>query len=304
MVKWYVFSIIILTSSLSSILSSQEIKTFKVEDFDLIGEVKSALVITDYGKEEYHFDQKGRLSKAVTRYSDDDYENTFYRYRNGELIEKRVENYHDNTFDPATSIANLYEFDTTGLKRQVVENIVSYEQEALEKNIYHYDDTGALIKIVHTDTNGTDEITIEYTDSEDASVMIKKRNNVLLQSVRREKIDSVEIKIVTDDYINGDLSTRKKEILRKDNLIFEAEFAMDSVTQKWLPQSEVHYVYDKDGVLSEVTTKRGLITTAEHYIYQFDGSRYNNWVKEIVTPDNTYTTRRIVYYETPENIED
>lgn len=297
MIKWYILSIIILTSSFSSILFSQEIKIFKVEDFDLIGNVKSALVITDYGKEEYHFDEKGRLSKAVTRYSDDDYENTYYRYREGELIEKRVENYRDNAFDPATSIANFYQFDTTGLNKKVVESIVSYEKEVLEKNTYHYNDTGVLVKIVHTDTDGTDEITLEYTKSEDDSVMIKKRNEMLLRSVRSVKIDSIETKIVTDDYISGDLSTRKKETFRNNKLIFEARFIMDNATQKWIPQSEINYAYDGEGVLSQVTTKRGSMHSTKQYIYQFDGTRYNNWVKEIITPDNTYTTRRIDYYE-------
>lgn len=304
MIKWYISGIIILTSGFTSVLFSQEIKIFKVDDFDLNGPVESALVITDYGKEEYHFDKKGRLTKAVTRYSDDDYENTFYKYSEGELIEKRVENYRDNTFDPSTSIANFYQIDSMESTRRVVENIVSYEKEPLEKNTYLYDQANALVKIVHTDANGTDEITIDYNRSEEGTVMNKKRNSVLQQSVRTSEIDSTATEIVTDKYINGDLTTRKKEVLSQGELVSEMHFTWDDTNLKWAPESETNYTYDKDGVLSQTITKRGTMRVAKQYIYQFDGTPSNNWVKEIITPDNSYTTRRIQYFEIPEKKEE
>ena len=37
----------------------------------------------------------------------------------------------------------------------------------------------------------------------------------------------------------------------------------------------------------------------KEYIYQYDMADNGNWIKQIVIPDNTYTTRKITYY-TPE----
>src|SRR5690606_25539562 len=81
------------------VLSAQEIKIFTRGDFDLKGEVKSCLVITNYGKEEYDFSPDGLLTKSVTRYNDTDSDISSYKYKNDHLTENRVENYRNGTLD-------------------------------------------------------------------------------------------------------------------------------------------------------------------------------------------------------------
>jgi hypothetical protein len=282
---------------------SQEIKLFGIPDFDLRGNVKSSLVITDYGKEEYHFDESGRLTRSITRYSDSDYETTHYRYKNGELVEKRVENYRDKLFDKSTSLAHFYDIDTT-LNRKVSEKIVSYTRELLERNVYRYDAEGNLIKIAHTDNEGTDQIVIGYDTLDGKTTMTRKLNGNPIRIVKTwssgSKDGALQQVRLTETYFNGTPNTKTEEVRNANNdLVSSAEFLYDASTENWIPQEEITYTYYANGMLAQTETKRRNAVSTQNYIYQFDGTEANNWVKEIVTPDNTYTTRRIQYYKAP-----
>ena len=114
---------------------SQEVQIFRVEDFDLKGKVKSCLVITDYGREYFEFNEEGILIKTITQYNESDQDITDYKYSNGELLEKRMESYKNNVLDESTSMANFYTVDTVPTRR-VVEKIVSYDKQFLEKEEY------------------------------------------------------------------------------------------------------------------------------------------------------------------------
>mgnify|MGYP000138117186 CR=1 FL=1 len=298
------FLILFFFAGISPYLYGQEIKIFKIEDFDLRGNVESCLVITDYGKEEYYFDKMGRLTKSVTRFNDSDYETTYYKYVNNELVERRVENYLDDTFDNATSLANFYSIDTTA-NRKVIEKIVSYEKELLEQNIYFYGKEGKLTRIAHTDTNGTDENTFTYMETENETSVTQKRNGVVSETIQTtlsvSKIDSLQKTVLTQKYLDGQLYTKTVEVFDDDQKLLSHNSALyDSSTEKWILQEDLTYGYTENGVLDNVKSKRRGFTTTKEYIYQFDGTEANNWVKEIVTPENTYTTRRISYYELPE----
>ncbi|MFC4096945.1 hypothetical protein [Euzebyella saccharophila] len=287
---------------LVSKLSAQEIEIFKVSDFDLVGPVKTCLVITDYGKEEYHFDEKGRLTKSVTIYSESDYETTYYKYKDGYISERRIENYLDDTFDRATSLANFYTLETLP-QRVVTEKIISYEKELLEQNRYYYNEDHKVIRMVRVGTDGTDEITFEYENTDEGEVLKQSLNGVLDKTV---EINIVEIQNdslgqkteVSKNYINGELTSRNKKVINsKGKPLYTSSSIFDASTDKWIPQQEVTFEYTADGVLSKTTEKnKGSLSTKE-YIYQFDGHLPKNWVKEIITPNNSYTTRKITYYK-------
>ncbi|WP_209400080.1 hypothetical protein [Pseudozobellia sp. WGM2] len=295
-VHLYVFFILVSISA-----TAQEIETFRVEDFDLNGKVKSSLVITDYGKEEYHFDESGRLTKSVTKFSESDYVTTYYKYENQELIEKRVENYHDNTFDSATSIANFYSYDSVP-ERKVTEKIVTYEKELIEKNIYRYGDDGKLWSIESVDTDGIDQSTFSYETDDSLELVTETKNGVLAKTVQTtfsgSESDSLRKKtIITQEYIDGEFNSKEIEIVDVDKKpLFYSSSIYDTATDKWIVQLENTYVYDASGVLSELKIKKQGLASTKGYIYQFDSSEANNWVKEIITPDNTYKTRKIKYY--------
>ncbi|WP_339705773.1 hypothetical protein [uncultured Kriegella sp.] len=291
-------------------LFSQEIKIFKLADFDLRGNVKSCLVRTDYGKEEFDFDKEGRLTKSVTRYSDQDYDITRYRYENEELIEKRVENYRDNVFDKSISIANFYTIDSLP-KRKITEEIISYTKEFLERNEYHYDTDGNLVKIVHTDNDGVDETAVTYETINEETTQTFTLNGVVQKSVRTSsrttENDSIERLVLTKKFVDGAPYTATEEIYNAEQrLVSQTEFKYDEKAKQLIASKTIGYDYDALGTLVGTATRIGNTSSSKTYIYQFDNGQEGenaNWIKQIITPENAYSTRRVKYYQiTPTSV--
>lgn len=308
MIKNYILFFCFVLNLIATNSFSQEIKIFTREDFDLNGDVKSCLVITDYGKEEYDFDESGLLAKSVTRYSDSDYDVTYYQYDGGFLKEKRLENYRENTFDTSTSIAHFYELDTLGTKK-ITEKIVSYEKEFLDQYEYFYDNDDRVVKIIRTNNDGTDETGIEYTSYKDEQTRTYRLNGVEQKSIRtssrKAKNGNSEKVILTKKFLNGDPLTAKEEIFDESNqLISTIHFGYDEKTRQFVPEHTTIFTYDGSGALSKLVEKKGNSERAKEYIYQYDNREQGNWVKQIVTPDNAYTTRRIKYFEFQEEVEE
>ena len=63
-----------------------------------------------------------------------------------------------------------------------------------------------------------------------------------------------------------------------------------------MPDQLINFNYDEKGRLIAKLTEDNGNTTEEEYIYQFDNGEAGNWVKKIVAPENTFTTRKITYY--------
>ncbi len=289
-------------------LQSQEIKIFSITDFDLKGAVKNCLVSTNYGKEEYTFNEKGLLTKSVTRYSDNDYDITYYKFGNGELIEKRLENYRDKVFDEGTSIANFYTIDTTA-NRKVTEKIVSYKKEFLDQYEYLYDVDGRLIRVIRTNDDGIDETVVDYKTYRDENTVNYRINGELLKSIRtsfkKGKNKETQEVILTKKFLNGDPHLAGEEILDTDGKILsKTDFFFDRKTKQFTPEATITYTYNSEGILSKTKTVRGDQTEFREYIHQFDGEGSGNWVKQIIKPDNAYTTRKISYHQILEEVEE
>ncbi len=301
MVKNYTFLFFSILIFGSTSILSQEIKIFTTEDFDLKGKVKSCLVSTNYGKEEYDFNEQGLLIKAVTRYNDTDYDIAIYKYTNGELLEKRFENYRDASFDSITSTANFYQIDTV-LKRKITEKIMTYTKEFLGQNKYNYDDKGRLTKIESANTDGVDETTISYTDIKGEKTTTYKLNGTIQKSVRsltKVQNDSLTKRtVLTKTFLNGEPDRAVEEVYDSNNkLVEQTKYTYDEKNKKLVSNEIVVLTYDVWGLLSKTAAKRGALTEVKEYIYQLDDGLSGNWIKEIITPDNTYTTRNISYYE-------
>ena len=280
---------------------TQEPKIFKVSDFDLMGRVKSCLVITDYGKEEFEFNEAGLLTKSVTRFNENDFDVTYYKYAGSELSERRNENYRDGVFDKSTSIAHLYSIDTTANKR-ITEKIVSYNNEFLDQYEYQYDEEGRLVKILRSNNEGLDETKIEnstYKGELTKSILL---NGMLQKSVRtsfKKKRNGIEEKIVlTKEFLEGTPTKAVEAVFDKDDkLIREQNFLYNSSKKSFSPTEFLNYEYDDKGMLTAVKSRSGNLETLKEYIYQFDREEGGNWIKQIITPENLYTTRRITYFE-------
>ena len=290
----------------SASLQAQEIKVFQLGDFDLRGPVKSCLVVTDYGKEEYDFNEEGMLTKAVTRYSDGDYDVTLYKLDKGELLEKRIENYRDGVFVKNTSIANFYELDTTESKK-ITEKIVSYNKEFLDQYEYFYGEDGRLVSIKRTNDNGIDETHVKYELYKGEFTETYYLNDVILKSVRTSKVKGkggeMRKLVLTKEFLEGEPQKALEQVFGGDGkLISEKKFVYDDVKEAFVPIESVDYIYNEKGVLSSLKTKTEKYERVQEYIYQYDSTESENWIKQIVTPDNSYKTRKIKYYPQEESL--
>ncbi len=297
MIRNYFFIFLFLLTGINSGLLAQESRLFEVGDFDLIGKVKSCLVVANYGKEEYEFDKEGRLTKSVTRYSDSDYDVTYYKHKEGELLEKRTENYRDGEFKPSTSFASFFTVDQME-PRKVTEKIFSYDEEFLDAHQYVYDAAGKLIRIVHSGPESEDETLISYKGDDQNSVTTFMMNEVVQKIVKTSTNETSDKRTVfTTRYLDGSPSSAVEEVFSKiSKLLSENLMSYDIDLKKFITEENKIYEYDEQGMLVKLITKKDNIEEVQKYIYQYDSGDSGNWVKEIITPDNLYTTRRIKYY--------
>ncbi|MHA7830033.1 MAG: hypothetical protein ACX93O_02965 [Flagellimonas sp.] len=278
---------------------SQEVQIFTLEDFDLRGKVKSCLVSTDYGKELFEFDRQGVLTKTVTQYNDTDQDITYYKYDDGELVEKRMESYKNNVLDESTSMANFYEVDTIP-NRKVIEKIISYDKQFLEQQQYHYDEEGKLIKMISSNGEGVDETTFEYTQVKNEHTVSTFTNGILQKSVRtstKKGPNGTQEVILTKEYIDGEPNTANEEVFNGNGKLVTSEDFLYDVAEKEFVSQKKRFYYYTDGKLSRMVKKTVNTESTDKYIFQFDSHTPSNWVKQIVTPGNTYITRTIEYYE-------
>jgi hypothetical protein len=280
---------------------AQEIELFTLNDFDLNNKVKTCLVSTSYGKEEYDFDRLGRLTKAITRYNEADYDLVSYRYKNGNLTEKRSESYRNNTFDPSTSLAHLYTLDTLE-NRKVTEKIVSYENEFLEQYVYEYDDNGDLVKITRLNDEGIDETLVEYKKYKGEYTVTYLINNVPLKSIRtstiKKKNGDLQEVVLIKEFLRGEENKAFEEVFdAAGKLIAKQEFEYAEKDKKFIPTIRTSYNYDENDMLIEEVIKGINTVEKKTYIYQYDDKENGNWVKQIIAPENSYITRKITYYE-------
>ncbi len=286
-----------------ALLFSQEPKIFTREDFDLHGRVKSCLVITDYGKEEFEFNKKGHLTKSVTRFSADDYDINYYMYRGGYLKERRDESYRDGALDRVTSMAHFYTHDSLPQKR-IIEKILSYNKQFLDTYEYLYGTGGRLVRMIRSNQDRMDETNIAYESTEEDATTTYLLNGVLHKSVKSTKSKqddgSVVRKVLIREYMEGLLIKADETWYDPTGRVMrELSFDVDPNSGAMVPFSEEIFEYKEQGILSGIITKNGQQESKKEFIYQFDSSSDGNWVKKIVTPDNEYTTRRITYYEDP-----
>ncbi|MCJ7467153.1 MAG: hypothetical protein MUO53_10730 [Maribacter sp.] len=300
MVKNYVLTFIILTIVFPSYLQGQDIKIFRVSDFELHGNVKSCMVSTNYGKEEYDFDVEGRLTKSVTRYNDRDYDITYYKYKNGELVEKRLENYRDNVFDSGTSIANFYELDTIG-DRKITEKIISYDKVFLDQYEYFFDSDSILKRLVRSNNNGNDETVIRYATYQDEKTKTIELNGEILESERtstkKAKDGTINHLVLTKKFLEGEPNSAIEQVFNnKNELISSTSFSYNMNSQQFVPEESVVYTYNELGMLTKKAVTVNNHAETLEYIYQFDDGDSGNWIKQIVSPTNSFRTRKITYY--------
>ncbi|WP_185781632.1 hypothetical protein [Croceivirga lutea] len=300
MMKFYGCILSFLLISLS--FQAQEISTLSTKDFDLNGQVKTCTVVTDYGRELFEFTKDGKLTKIVTQYNEEDQDITHFVFTNNLLIEKRVESYKNGKIDMKTSMGNFYEYDTTGTQPKIVEKIISYDKAFFEKQEHLLNENGDIFKIIVSHEDGVDEKRIEKSEYKGESTTTYFTNEVIEKSVRvsSQKLKSGKtLKIeLTKDFVDGQPSEAKElRYAENGNLLSEEQFIFDTKTEQFASEIKRTFVYNKEGVLEKEIIQRQNSKSEKGYIFQYDANLQPNWVKKIITPDNSFVTRIIEYYE-------
>ena len=103
--------------------------------------------------------------------------------------------------------------------------------------------------------------------------------------------------MLTKEYIDGEPNTALEEVFNADGKVVTSEdFLYDMAGKEFVSQKKRFYYYT-DGKLSRMVKKTVNTESTDKYIFQFDNHTPSNWVKQIVTPNNTYITRNIEYYQ-------
>lgn len=305
MAQNYFFVLFLFCFGIATQLQAQEPKIFTIQDFDLKGKVQSCLVVTNYGREEFDFDVKGRLTKSVTRFSDTDYNTTYYKYQDEELLEKRTENYIDGAFESATSFASFFTIEQTE-PRKVTEKIYSYDEEFLEAHQYVYDSIGRLSRVLRSGQESEDETVITY-DSTNLKMRTTYTTNEVVQKVIESTKDETSgyTTTTTIQYLEGAPSTAVEEVFSTGGkLVSKSTKEYNTELNRFNSLEQKIYEYNEQLMLAKLTTKNNGVAEVQEYIYQYDAGDSGNWVKEIITPDNLYTTRRIKYYPAEKVVEE
>ena len=282
---------------------SQEIITYDRSEFDLKGPVKSCFVFTKYGQEQYQFNKTGQLVEAATVFGENDSETTYYKYEKAKLVERRVENYFNGVLDKTTSMANFYSYDSIP-QLKIKEKIIGYDRTFVAQFNYRYDSIGQLTRVVRTNTQGRFITLISHQWD---SLRTKKSTAYWLDSVPLKQIDSIFLKaggtlsqLKTKEFDNGIPNALELRVFNKKGLEIELHSTIYIEKDALLVQkkaSSVRTKYDSNNHPIEQIFERGVVRQTKKNLYQLDGSPFKNWIKKITTPDNTYTTRKIVYFE-------
>ena len=282
---------------------SQEIITYDRSDFDLKGPVKSCFVFTKYGQEQYQFNKAGQLVEAATVFGENDSETTYYKYEKAKLVERRVENYVNGVLDKTTSMANFYSYDSIP-QLKIKEKIIGYDRTFVAQFNYRYDSIGQLTRVVRTNTQGRFITLISHQWD---SLRTKKSTAYWLDSVPLKQIDSIFLKaggtlsqLKTKEFDNGIPNALELRVFNKKGLEIELHSTIYIEKDALLvpkKASSVRTKYDSNNHPIEQIFERGVVRQTKKNLYQLDGSPFKNWIKKITTPDNTYTTRKIVYFE-------
>lgn len=284
---------------------SAQIEVFDRSDFQLRGPVRTNTVLTDYGEERFEFDKGGKLLKTLTRYSDTDYDITHYRYAAGELRERRDEVYRDGSFDRSTSFARFYERDS--LTGEVTENITSYDRQFREQLTYHYDSIGRLEQIVRIGQDGTDHTEVTYSRQKGEVTAAYEKNGQLVKAVRTSEKEGKEGPVrntLVREYFQGTPQKAvEKDLDARGRLLKETRFEYDSTTASFRKAEVRTLTYNEAGfedaeTITYFREDGGVYRKEESaYLYQMDGATPGNWIRKIKTPENSFISRKITYYE-------
>lgn len=285
----------------AQVLFGQQPEAFTRSDFQLRGPVKQLVVKANYGREQFDFDKFGRLTKSVTRYSDTDYDITYYIYSGKFLKERRDEVYRDGVCDRQESIARLYRRDS--ISHRLFETLSTYDRSITEQIELRYDSLNRLEHVRRVYSEGIDVTRVQHLGTKSRQIERHISNGVLYKTIAKITADSIRPghRIErTEQYREGSLSDAIQILTDgKGKRQSETSYRYNVSTKSWVLEQTVRFTYNGDGLLASTSTYLAngkLKEPVTKYIYQMDGAKPSNWVRQVTTPKNSIVAREITYY--------
>ncbi|MGA9240255.1 MAG: hypothetical protein WBV75_14435, partial [Robiginitalea sp.] len=135
-------------------------------------------------------------------------------------------------------------------------------------------------------------------------------NGQLIKTIRtsRKEVSGANHQVeLRKDYFQGTPQKAVEEIRDTLNRTVEvSNYTFDPSKEEFQMVNQHKFSYNEAGLMSrETTTYYGVESgkpkanrvSQKEFIYQTDGRTPANWIKKIVTPQNSYTTRKIAYYQ-------
>jgi len=280
---------------------SQDISVLSLNDFELKGKVKSCTVINNYGKEVCEFDEQGRLTRSRTQFLETDTHCVTYVYEQGYLKEKRSEHYRNGELDREQSILNVYQVDSLESEIRITEKIISYNKAFLEQIVYTLDSTGATHSIRKLHADAVDEIKVNRSQNKSGDITEYVLNGALQKWVRERSVEDEKAgtvkEVLTREYFNEEpyLATEMK-YSADGTLLSSEQFLYDDTVNQYIMEEKHEYIYDEKKMLKGERISSPRTATEKSFVFQYDNNTPSNWVRKIVLPDNSYTSRVIEYF--------
>lgn len=282
---------------------AQDIAVLSLNDFELKGPVKSCTVINNYGKEVFEFDKDGRLIRSRTEYSENDTHWVTYVYSEGYLKEKRSEHYLNGELDREQSIINLYQIDTTETGVRITEKIVSYNKAFLEQIVYKLNQEGKTVSIQKLHADSVDEISVNRSNTKSGQITEYVLNGALQKWIRERIVDDKDSgrvkEVLTREYFNEEPYLATEVRYTADGKMLSSEqFLYDDTVGKYIMEEKHEFLYNDKNLLTGEKITSPKTSTEKSFVFQYDNSSTSNWIRKIILPDNSYTSRVIEYFST------
>lgn len=281
-------------------LQGQDIKVFRLSDYDLVGAAKVCEVRTDYGKEIFTFDQDGLLLRSETFFSETDKIVTTYEFSDGELSGKRIEQISSGEIDKSQSFRYNYKTVFEGDVMKTTEEVLSYDAQFRERREFQYDTLGNLNRITHYQQEGIDEVRIEREQVGDTLVTREKENGELQRiekTFQQLEENAIFKHIYQEEFFRGEPFEAREDVYNsKGKRVSYKVMYYDPEKEAYIEEEAHSFTYGDNGELRAERIRKGAAIYENEFVFVYDDHSPPNWIRKIQTPDNTYVSRIITYF--------
>ena len=293
-----------------NLLNSQELNLITLKDYDLKGKVQHCIVSADYGNEEFYFNEDDLLTKAITRYGEEDYTITVYVIKDKALIQKNIEVYNDGKLDKAVSLAHAYEIRINLQGKNITERIVNFKNELFDTYKYIYDRDNRLIKITRNNDKGISETDIVYETDGNGEV-IKEVHLAGLDTIKviKKLIPKIDHKEGAYEELKAMYTNNQPDMAHlrfidsTGKVKYEEKLQAGSKNPyRYYSKTKKTYVYNENGdVIEEKEFQKGTLLSKSIYEYQYedvgkDSEKPVNWIRKTEKKSGNSITREIQYF--------